>query len=210
MPAVESKMQSPKTSSELSNGIVIKCNESFQGDNWKNNQGKPTTCTRRCLPCSTQGFELSGDESIAIVLNGNINTDLNNATHSEFKTNQNTVTAKFCINGTESDLEDSNLMSEPGVNKERETELETIGNINFNVKSTQDESLMSPPACKGGKRAPLLKELEISPSRSSLELEEELIADIMQSLTVNVAFSPKLSAGFFNVSILKLSNNFFL
>ena len=156
------------------------------------------SCTRKCLPCSTQNFELLGDESIAIVSNGHISTGKMEETSGKFET----VNMSRC---SQSDLEGKNIETKNEETKVQGEYNETGKIARSCAKTFADGAYVksaSPPVSGSfgikGNSATALR--EIRASTSSLESDEELITDIMQSLTANVAFSPKSSVSFFNVS----------
>ena len=153
------------------------------------------SCTRKCLPCSTKKIDLLGDESIAIVLNGQISTGKMEETSAKFEI----VNMSSC---SQSELEGKTIEAKNEEAKVQEGYNET-GKISRSCAETLADGtcvIVASPPVSGikGNRAVALR--EIRASTSSLESDEELITDIMQSLTVNVAFSPKSSASFFNVS----------
>ena len=155
-----------------------------------------TSCTRKYLPCSTQNFELFGDESVAIVLNGSVSTEKMEETTGKFET----VKLSRC---SQNGFEGQNKEAE---NKETTKVQERCNKAEKSERSCAKTSAygacVPPSASSGltikGNRAIALRDLRVS--TSSLESDEELITDIMKSLTVNVAFSPKSPASFFNVS----------
>ena len=145
MPAIESKMQTTETNVKIQNRTVVKYKEGIQGLNQGNYKEK-TTCARKCLPCSTHGFELSGDESIAIVLNGNVNTLMGDATYDEYQVHT-ADTSNFCRNNLGNDLERSSLRSCSGVNNGYDRNLSSMS------LPEGDCNVKSHPVRPAGKRA---------------------------------------------------------
>ena len=153
------------------------------------------SCTRKCLPCSTQNFEVLGDESIAIVLNGHISTGKMEETTGKFETVKMGRCSQNGFEGQNKEAENKETKVQEGCDKTEKSEKSS-------AKTSADGACVPPSSSSGltikGNRAIALRDLRVS--TSSLESDEELITDIMQSLTVNVAFSPKSPASFFNVS----------
>ena len=80
------------------------------------------SCTRKCLPCSTQNFELFGDESVPIVLNGSFSTGKMEETTGKFETVKLSRCSQNGFKGQNKEAENEETKVQEGYNKTGKSE----------------------------------------------------------------------------------------